>query len=169
MILIRRNYSDTEADNKYAETKQQAKVRKAAAALGVISASSLGASVAGGLTHEKGMEKLAKKSLNATLKDAIVANRQDPYFNKIRSLLGYENELEHHLKATKKFETNGTKKILKAVGKNAVKGAAVGGAIAAGLYALSRKGLIKRNEKKNEQAAERAAKSLERKLSKEGK
>lgn len=99
MILIRRYYSES----KYAETKQQAKVRKTAAALGVISASALGADIAARRTYEKGSEKLAKKSLNATLKDAIVADRQDPYFNKIRSLLGYENELEHHLKATKKI------------------------------------------------------------------
>lgn len=61
-------------------------------------------------------------------------------------------------KQQKKFETNGSKKIMKAVGKNAVKGAVVGGAIGAGLYALSRKGLIKRNEKKNKQAAKKLEK-----------
>lgn len=152
MILVRRNFSE---DNKHAETEQQAKQRKAAAALGVISASALGADIAARHTYEKGSEKLAKKSLNATLKDAIVADRQDPYFNKIRSLLGYENELEHHLKATKKFETNGSKKIMKAVGKNAVKGAVVGGVIGAGLYGLSRKNLIKQNEEKNRRIAMR--------------
>ena len=47
---------------------------------------------------------------------------------------------------------------MKAVGKNAVKGAVVGGAIGAGLYALSMKGLIKRNEKKSEQAAKKLEK-----------
>lgn len=70
-------------------------------------------------------------------------------------MLGYENELEHHLKATKKFETNGSKKIMKAVGKSAVKGAAIGGVIGAGLYGLSRKNLIKQNEEKNRRLAMR--------------
>lgn len=71
MILIRKSFSD----KKYAETASQAKRRKAAAALGVISASALGADIAARRTYEKGSEKLAKKSLNATLKDAIVADR----------------------------------------------------------------------------------------------
>lgn len=44
---------------------------------------------------------------------------------------------------------------MKASGKSAVKGAAIGGVIGAGLYGLSRKNLIKQNEEKNRRLAMR--------------
>lgn len=51
------------------------------------------------------------------------------------------------------MSSKGFKKLVKASGKSAVKGAAIGGVIGAGLYGLSRKNLIKQNEEKNRRLA----------------
>lgn len=143
MILIRRNYSD----NSYAETRPQARVRKTKAALGVIGLGTTGAGLAYGHTYRKGKEKIIDKITEASMSDEIG--------NQIRRGFGmYSRERYlHNYNATTKFAKNGTKKVEKAMRKNAVKGALAGTAIGAGLYALSRKSLIKRNEKKNELSA----------------
>jgi len=62
----------------------------------------------------------------------------------------------------KKLAQNGLKKLVKASGKSAVKGAAVGGIIGAGLYGLSRKNLIKQNEEKNRRLAMRRERLAEK-------
>ena len=66
-----------------------------------------------------------------------------------------KNRFDHNVSATKKLAKNGLKKLVKASGKSAVKGAAIGGVISAGLYGLSRKNLIKQNEEKNRRLAMR--------------
>lgn len=162
MIIVRRNFSE-EADNKNAETRQQARVRKAGATLGVIGASSLGATVAGGLANKKGIENLASRIKRAGTGDEV----RNSVRRAMSGFTGRSSEelrklFEHDSYATGRFADRGLKKVKKAVGKNAVKGAAVGGAIAAGLYGLSRKNLIKQNEEKNRRLAMRRERLAEK-------
>lgn len=166
MILIRRNYSD----NRYAETNEQAKKRKSDAAKGVLATGVLGASLAARSTLRVGGDKLSKKVTNAVTKDAITLDKINKVVNKINARgvrpedreraqkfldESVRNRFNHNINATRKMSSNGFKKLVKASGKSAVKGAVIGGVIGAGLYGLSRKSLIKQNEEKNRRIAMR--------------
>ena len=166
MILIRRNYSD----NSYAETEAQAKKRESDAAKGVLATGGLGAALAAKHTLSKGGQKLEKKVAGAAAKDAITLGKIQEIVDKINTRgvrpedtdkvtrflnESVKNRFDHNVSATKKLAKNGLKKLVKASGKSAVKGAAIGGVISAGLYGLSRKNLIKQNEEKNRRLAMR--------------
>jgi hypothetical protein len=165
MILIRRYYSDS----KYAETEAQAKKRESDAAKLVLSTGGLGAALAARSTLRAGGDKLSKKVTDAVTKDAITLDKINKVVDKINArgvkpedaekaqkFLNetVKNRFNHNVSATK-MSTNGLKKLVKASGKSAVKGAAIGGVIGAGLYGLSRKNLIKQNEEKNRRLAMR--------------
>lgn len=166
MILIRRNYSD----NSYAETKEQAKKRESNAAKGVLATSGLGAVLAARSTLRAGGDKLSKKVEDAVTKDAITLDKINKVVDKINTRVvkpedvekakiflneSVRNRFNHNVNATRKMSRKGFKKLVKASGKSAVKGAAIGGVISAGLYGLSRKNLIKQNEEKNRRIAMR--------------
>lgn len=166
MILIRRYYSD----NSYAETEAQAKKRESDAAKGVAGLGLVGAGLAARKTFRVGGDKLSKKVTDAVTKDAITLDKIKKVVDKIntrgvkpedaekaQNFLNevVKNRFNHNVSATEKMSTNGLKKLVKASGKSAVKGAAIGGVIGAGLYGLSRKNLIKQNEEKNRRIAMR--------------
>ena len=166
MILIRRNYSDS----KYAETEAQAKKRETDAAKGVLATGGLGAALAARHTLRKGGDKLSKKVADAVTKDAITLDKINKVVDKINARgvrpedaekaqkflnESVKNRFNHNVSATTKMSSKGFKKLVKASGKSAVKGAAIGGVIGAGLYGLSRKNLIKQNEEKNRRLAMR--------------
>lgn len=171
MIIVRRNFSDVETPtNKYAETEKQAKKRKTDAAKGVLATGGLGAALAARHTLSKGGAKLEKKVAGAAAKDAITLGKIQEIVDKINTRgvrpedtdkvtrflnESVKNRFDHNVSATKKLAKNGLKKLVKASGKSAVKGAAIGGVISAGLYGLSRKNLIKQNEEKNRRLAMR--------------
>lgn len=166
MILIRRNYSD----NSYAETKEQAKKRESDAAKLVLSTGGLGAALAARKTLRVGGDKLSEKVANAVTKDAITLDKINKVVDKINTRgvkpedvdkakkflnESVKNRFNHNVNATRKMSSKGFKNLVKASGKSAVKGAAIGGVIGAGLYGLSRKNLIKQNEEKNRRIAMR--------------
>lgn len=166
MILIRRYYSD----NSYAETEAQAKKRKTDAAKGVLATGGLGAALAARSTLRAGGDKLSKKVTDAVTKDAITLDKINKVVDKINTRgvkpedvekakkflnESVRNRFNHNVNATRKMSSKGFKKLVKASGKSAVKGAAIGGVIGAGLYGLSRKNLIKQNEEKNRRLAMR--------------
>lgn len=171
MIIVRRNFSDVETPtNKYAETEKQAKKRETDAAKGVLATGGLGAALAARHTLRKGGDKLSKKVTDAVTKDAITLDKIKKVVDKINTRgvrpedaekaqkfldETVKNRFNHNVSATTKMSTNGLKKLVKASGKSAVKGAAIGGVIGAGIYGLSRKNLIKQNEEKNRRIAMR--------------
>lgn len=166
MILIRRNYSD----NSYAETEAQAKKRESDAAKLVLSTGGLGAALAARRTFRAGGDKLSKKMTDAVTKDAITLDKINGVIDEINTRgvrpedreraqkfldESVKNRFNHNVSATTKMSKKGFRKLAKAAGKSAVKGAAIGGVIGAGLYGLSRKNLIKQNEEKNRRLAMR--------------
>ena len=171
MIIVRRNFSDVETPtNKYAETEKQAKKRETDAAKGVLATGGLGAALAARHTLRKGGDKLSKKVADAVTKDAITLDKINKVVDKINARgvrpedaekaqkflnESVKNRFNHNVSATTKMSSKGFKKLVKASGKSAVKGAAIGGVIGAGLYGLSRKNLIKQNEEKNRRIAMR--------------
>lgn len=166
MILIRRYYSNS----KYQETPEQIKDRESNAAKGVAGMGLFGASIAAKNSIKKGINKLTGKYQSALINDTVTKAKAQEVLNKIYRKgvkpedLGeatkflndtLNKRMLHNKFATNKLAVNGTKKIVKAVGRNAAKGAAIGGIIGAGLYRLNRKNLIKQNEEKNRRLAMR--------------
>lgn len=166
MIIVRKYFS-----SKYAETEEQAKKRESDAAKLALSTGGLGAALAARSTFRVGGDKLSKKVADAVTKDAITLDKINKVVDKInargvrpedreRELKKFldesvKNRFNHNVSATTKMSNKGFKKLVKAAGKSAVKGAAIGGVIGAGLYGLSRKNLIKQNEEKNRRIAMR--------------
>ena len=173
MILIRRNFSDS----KYAETEEQSKKRESDAAKGVAGLGIVGAGIAAKETFKHGSKKLSGKYVSAVTDDATTRTKIQNLVNKINARgvkpedldratkfmnEGLRKRFEHNVLATNKLAANGSKKIMKAVGRSAAKGAAVGGIIGAGLYGLNRKNLIKQNEEKNRRLAMRRERLAEK-------
>lgn len=167
MIIVRKYFS-----SKYAETEEQAKKRESDAAKGVLATGGLGAALAARRTLRVGGDKLSKKMTDAVTKDAITLDKINKIVDKINARgvrpedrereraqkfldESVKNRFNHNVSATTKMSNKGFKKLVKAAGKSAVKGAAIGGVIGAGLYGLSRKNLIKQNEEKNRRLAMR--------------
>lgn len=166
MIIKRKSFSKS----KYAETKEQAKKRESDAAKLVLSSGGLGAALAAGKTLKVGGDKLSEKVTDAVTKDAITLDKVRKVVDKINTRgvkpedaekvnkflnESVKNRFNHNVNATRKMSNAGFKKLAKATGKSAIKGAAIGGVISAGLYGLSRKNLIKQNEEKNRHLAMR--------------
>ena len=161
MILIRRYYSNS----KYQETPEQVKDRESNAAKGVAGMGLFGASIAAKNSIKKGINKLTGKYQSALINDTVTKAKAQEVLNKIYRKGVKPEDLEEATKFLNdtlnkrmlhnKLAVNGTKKIVKAVGRNAAKGAAIGGIIGAGLYGLNRKNLIKQNEEKNRRLAMR--------------
>lgn len=165
MIIVRKYFS-----GKYAETEEQAKKRETDAAKLALSTGGLGAALAARSTFRVGGDKLSKKVADAVTKDAITLDKINKVVDKINARgvrpedreraqkfldESVKNRFNHNVSATTKMSNKGFKKLVKAAGKSAVKGAAIGGVIGAGLYGLSRKNLIKQNEEKNRRIAMR--------------
>lgn len=166
MIIKRKSFSKS----KYAETATQARNRETTAAKSVAGLGLLGAGIAAKESLKAGSRKLTGKYTSAITKDMATRAKADRVISQIRSRgvrpedvaaadkfinETINSKLVRNSFATNKLAANDSKKIFKAVGRNAAKGAAIGGIIGAGLYGLNRKNLIKQNEEKNRRLAKR--------------
>lgn len=161
MIIKRKLFSKS----KYAETATQARDRETTAAKSVAGLGLLGAGIAAKESLKAGSRKLTGKYTSAITKDMATRAKADRVISQIRSrgvrpedvaaADKFINETINSKLVHNSLAANGSKKIFKAVGRNAAKGAAIGGIIGAGLYGLNRKNLIKQNEEKNRRLAMR--------------